>query len=172
LSAVLGFHIAVFTSYWNGSICPLCVAALTGTIVAVLGLFVARRGKAYLLVIFTCCLSLSSVIVHSTRLLGFDSPQLLKLGKDLNAEKNFDRHFVNIVVFTSDSCSLCKKFRSEYDPELKRDATVPVRIFYRTSKALITFPTVFFVGGEQPAEIGLPPFQKLLAEVNSVPVVK
>lgn len=166
IAIVVGSHIAILSSFINQE-CLNCKIAFSGVVLSLVVACLSRIKYWWHSVIYICAsVVLTSMAIHLTHFLVMESPKVRKIVDDLNSDPTFDRNYINVVAYESNTCSLCRAFNSEYEPRLSRDANRPIRFYHKTSTSVTAFPTIIIVGRTNDVFIGLPPYDKLLGDIN------
>ena len=166
IAILAGAHIAIQTSFPDHS-CLYCRFAFTGSLLALFALII-KQGSLQLMPLLALAASMIcfSIIIHTTHLLVMESPDVRKLVIALNTDSTFDSHYINVVVFESPTCHLCREFNTEYEPQLLHDSHRPLRFFHKASEAITAFPTIIIVGRQNDIYMGLPPYDSLLKDIK------
>jgi len=160
--ATLGAHLAILTSFSVNQPCFYCWGAFLFLLVASLLLARSTPGA---LTTGTVCLAVSlaagSLTIHRTSAFQYVSPLAQALAREAANDPSLDSRNINVIVYESLSCGLCRRFNEEYEPRLAAGARRPVRFFHRYATNVPAVPTIIIVGLPQGIYTGLPPYEEL-----------
>jgi hypothetical protein len=168
MAFLIGCHIGIWSSF-RFPPCIYCLGAFAGILFAVLITWIKTPACRYSpFYCFVFGLVMISVMIQNTRLIQVNSSELQAIIKNLDNDKTLDRNLTNVVVYESDTCGVCKRFNSEYEPKLIRDSRAKLNFSIRSSSSITTYPTIIIVGKQTVSFVGLPPYSELLANINNL----
>lgn len=168
-ACVLGAHVAIMTSFTAGAACGLCRLAFLGLVLVFLSCWLLKAPTLNLWPPTVLVISLASVslVIHKTDLIRVGNKNLKSLESSLRKDAEFAPDLINVIVFESENCGLCRTFRTAYEPDLRRELEGKVKILYRKSALIHSFPTILLMGKSSGYCIGLPSYAYLLELISS-----